>query len=221
MKVLVVGASRGIGFELALQYRAAGHEVTATARSQTALAELAANRCRAIALDVAQAASVSAFAEQIEDTSYDLAAFCAGVYGPRSGQLAAPTAAEFDEVMHTNVLGAMRVLPLIGARLAPAAVLAVLSSQMGSIGARSDSSGWLYRASKAALNSVLKDLSLALAGRAVCVALHPGWVRTAMGGAAAPLSVERSASDLRRLLGSLQASDNGSFLDREGRNIAW
>lgn len=221
MKVLIVGGSRGIGFELAHQYRAAGNEVSVTARSETALAELAGIGCRAIAVDVTLATSVDAFAREIQGASFDLAVFCAGVYGPRTGALAVPTAADFDAVMHTNVLGAMRILPLIGPLLRPAAVLAVLSSQMGSIGARGDSSGWLYRASKAALNSVLKDMSLALSPRAVCVALHPGWVRTAMGGATATLSVERSASDLRRLLGSLQASDNGSFLDHDGRSIAW
>jgi NAD(P)-dependent dehydrogenase (short-subunit alcohol dehydrogenase family) len=84
--------------------------------------------------------------------------------------------------MHTNVLAAMRLLPQLVDALAPGARLAVLSSRMGSIGLRNSPSGWLYRASKAALNSVLKDASLVLAGRATCVSLHPGWVRTDMGG---------------------------------------
>jgi NAD(P)-dependent dehydrogenase (short-subunit alcohol dehydrogenase family) len=86
--------------------------------------------------------------------------------------------------MHTNVLGAMRVLPQLVDALAPGARLAVLSSRMGSIGLRSATGGWLYRASKAALNSVLKDTSLVLAGPCHLRGLHPGWVRTDMGGAA-------------------------------------
>ena len=84
--------------------------------------------------------------------------------------------------MHANVLGAMRVIPQLADALAPGARLAVLSSRMGSIGSRNATVGWLYRASKAALNSVLKDVSLQFAGRATCVAFHPGWVQTDMGG---------------------------------------
>jgi NAD(P)-dependent dehydrogenase (short-subunit alcohol dehydrogenase family) len=92
---------------------------------------------------------------------------------------------------------------------------------MGSIGERAATSSWLYRASKAAANSVLKDLSLAWAGRAVCVAFHPGWVQTDMGGAGADLTVERSVADMRRVIAGLGAADNGRFLNHDGTPIAW
>ena len=82
-------------------------------------------------------------------------------------------------------------------------------------------SGWLYRASKAAANSVLKDLSLVLAGRALCVALHPGWVQTDMGGAQADLDVASSARDLRATLAGLTPADNGRFLNHDGQPLAW
>ncbi|MBN8510267.1 MAG: short chain dehydrogenase, partial [Burkholderiales bacterium] len=94
-------------------------------------------------------------------------------------------------------------------------------SRMGSIGARGSAAGWLYRASKAALNSVLKDASLVLAGRAVCVALHPGWVRTDMGGAGADLDVAASVAGLRRTLAALTPADNGGFFDHDGTPIPW
>jgi NAD(P)-dependent dehydrogenase (short-subunit alcohol dehydrogenase family) len=123
--------------------------------------------------------------------------------------------------MHTNVLGAMRLLPLVAGHLAPGARIGVLSTRMASIGTRSATSGWLYRASKAALNSLLKDTSIALAGRAICVAFHPGWVKTSMGGAQAPLEVTQSAGDLRRTLQALTAEDNGRFLNHDGQTIAW
>ena len=119
--------------------------------------------------------------------------------------------------MHTNVLGAMRVLPQVAEALAPGAALAVISSRMGSIALRAAPAGWLYRASKAALNSVLKDVSLVLAGRAVCVALHPGWVRTDMGGGGADLEVADSVAAMRRTLAALGAADNGRFLNFDGR----
>ncbi len=220
-RVIVVGASRGIGLEFVRQTLAEGAAVTATARSDEGLARLQALGATALRLDVADAASASGLAWAIDGAAFDLALVNAGVFGPRTPGLQTPTQAEFDAVMHTNVLGAMRVLPQLAEALAPGAVLAVVSSRMGSMGLRASPSGWLYRASKAALNSVLKDTSLALAGRATCVALHPGWVRTDMGGPGADLDVADSVAALRRTLASLTPADNGRYLDHDGTPLAW
>jgi len=220
-RVLIVGASRGIGLELVRQYREAGATVTATARSAEGLARIEALGARALPLDVSDAASCSGLAWPIDGEAFDAAWLVAGVYGPRSSGLQPPTQAEFDEVMHTNVLAAMRLLPQMAEALAPQGRLAVVSSRMGSIGLRSSPSGWLYRASKAALNSVLKDTSLALAGRAVCVTLHPGWVRTDMGGSSADLDVADSARQMRATVAALTAADNGRFLNHDGQALAW
>jgi NAD(P)-dependent dehydrogenase (short-subunit alcohol dehydrogenase family) len=221
MNVLVVGASRGIGLELVRQYRADGHGVTATARSEDGLARLRELGAATIRLDVTDLASASALAWPIDGANLDVAIYVAGVYGPRTSGLQTPTEADFDLVMHTNVLGAMRVLPQLAPVLAAGAKVAVLSSRMGSIGARASTTGWLYRASKAALNSVLKDVSLALAGRAVCVALHPGWVRTDLGGAGATLDVAQSVADLRRTIAALRPADNSGFFNHDGTPIPW
>jgi NAD(P)-dependent dehydrogenase (short-subunit alcohol dehydrogenase family) len=221
MKVLIVGASRGIGLEFVRQYRAAGDAVTATARDDAGLARLQAEGATALRLDVADAASVSGLAWQVDGENFDTVVLNAGVYGPRSSGLQPPTADEFDAVMHTNVLGVMRLLPQVAEVLAPGARLAVISSRMASMGQRASPSGWLYRASKAALNSVLKDTSLVLAGRAVCVAFHPGWVRTDMGGEGADLDVATSVADLRRTLAGLTPADNGGFFNHDGQPLAW
>jgi NAD(P)-dependent dehydrogenase (short-subunit alcohol dehydrogenase family) len=220
-RVLVVGASRGIGLALARQYRAAGAAVTVTARSDAALATLGALGARALRLDVADATGAAALAWPIDGETFDTVIVNAGVFGPRQGALAAPSQDEFDTVMRTNVLGAMRVLQQVAESLAPGAVVAVISSRMGSIGARASGSAWLYRASKAALNSVLRDAAFALQGRAVCVTLHPGWVRTDMGGADADLSPDDSAAAIRRLLAGLTPADHGRFLDHDGTPIPW
>lgn len=221
MKVLVVGASRGIGLEFVRQYRAAGDAVTATARSAEGLAALRALGAKAIELDVAKAESASRLGSQIAGESFDAVVVNAGVYGPGTSGLEPPAEAEFDQVMRTNVLGPMRVISQVADSLAPGAKLAVLSSIMGSIGLRESTSGWLYRASKAAVNSVMKDASIALKGRATCISFHPGWVKTDMGGSGADITVDDSVSGMRQVIAGLKASDNGRFFGYDGHELAW
>ncbi len=221
MDVLVLGASRGIGFELVRQGLAAGDRVVATARDDAGLARLAALGAKPLRLDVATAAGCAGLAWQIDGESFHQVWLVAGVYGPRSSALQTPTQDEFDSVMHTNVLAAMRLLPQLLDTLAPGGKVALLSSVMGSIGQRSNGGGWLYRASKAALNSVMKDASFALAGRATVVSLHPGWVQTDMGGADAALGVAQSVADLRATVAALTPADNGRFLNHDGQPLPW
>ena len=218
---LIIGAARGIGHEMARQYLADGWRVIATARSGEQCAALSAIGAQALLLDVTSADSIAAFGTQLAGEQLDVALLVPGLYGPRHDDV--PTEAEFDAVMHTNVLAAMRLLPLLGPLVAAArGTLAVLSSKMGSIGARTATNGSLYRASKAALNSVLVDASIALGPQgATCVAFHPGWVRTDMGGAGADLPVEDSVAGLRATLARLSAVDNGSFLNVDGTPIPW
>lgn len=220
--VLVLGASRGIGLEWVRQARAAGARVVATARDDAGLQRLRELGAVALKLDVSDAASVSGLAWQIDGDQFDEVAVVAGVFGPRTAHIRQlPTEAEFSQVMQTNVLGPMRVLPQILDALAPQAKLALLSSRMGSMGLRNSAGSSLYRASKAALNSYLKDVSLELAGRAICVSLHPGWVQTDMGGEQADIDVQTSVAGMRATLGRLSPADNGSFLNYDGQALAW
>ncbi len=219
--VLIVGASRGLGLEFVRQYRAEGARVTATARSDDGLAAVAALGAKPLKLDVADAASASGLAWMIDGEAFDTVFHVSGVYGPRSTGLEPPSEADFDAVMHTNVLGAMRVLAQVAEALAPGARIGVVSSRMGSIGLRTGTAGWTYRASKAAVNSVVKDASLALAGRALCVAFHPGWVRTEMGGSDADIDASESVAGMRRAIAALRPEDTGSFLNYDGTPLAW
>jgi len=220
-KALVIGASRGIGLEFVRQYRAAGAQVVATARSEEGLARLRELGASALRLDVADTASAAGLAWQIDGQQFDEVVIVAGVYGPRIAGLQTPNEADFDAVMHTNVLGPMRVLPQLGEALAPGARLAIISSRMGSIGLRSSGSGWLYRASKAAVNSVLKDASLLLQEQAICISLHPGWVRTEMGGEGADIDVATSVAGMRTVLATLKPAHNGGFFNYDGQALAW
>ncbi len=219
--ILIIGASRGIGLELARQYRAGGDAVTATARDATGAERLHALGARVLHLDVTDAASCAELVWPNGAASFDVAVVNAGVYGPRLGDFEPPALADFDQVMHTNVLGPMRVLPRLAPVLTPEARVVVITSRMGSMGLRTHGNGWLYRASKAAANSVLKDASLLLAGKAVCWAMHPGWVRTDMGGAGADLDVADSAAGIRRKIAGSTAADNGGFFDIDGSPLSW
>jgi NAD(P)-dependent dehydrogenase (short-subunit alcohol dehydrogenase family) len=219
--VCVIGASRGIGLALVEHYRALGCRVTATARDEAGLATLRAHGAQAISLDVTRPESAAGLAWQVDGAGFDLVVHNAGVYGPRAAAPQVPTREDFDLVMRSNVYGAMLVLPQLLDALAPGARVAVISSRMGSIGGRADASGWLYRASKAALNSVLEDIATTLQGKAVCVSLHPGWVQTAIGGPAAPLSAAESAQRLARLIAGLGPQDHGGFFDETGQRLPW
>lgn len=218
--ILVIGASRGIGLEFVRQYLADGAKVIATARDDAGLQRLKALGAKAIKLDVDDVSSVSGLGWQLEDEKIDVALYVAGVLA--GGNVGDPPSAEvFDQVMHTNVLAPMRVLPQLAEVLAPDARLVVLSSRMGSIGLRTNGNSWLYRASKSAVNSVVKDISFGLQGKAICVAMHPGWVKTDMGGAGADLDVTQSVADMRTTVASLRAEHNGTFINYDGQVLAW
>ena len=166
-------------------------------------------------------ASASGLAWQIDGYAFDQVALVAGVLGSRTTGLQTPTEAEFNTVMQTNVLGPMRVLPQLQEALAPGARLAIVSSRMGSISLRSNGQNWLYRASKAAVNSVMKDAALLMQGKALCVSLHPGWVRTEMGGAEADIDVQTSVAGMRKVMAELSPADHGGFINYDGERLTW
>jgi NAD(P)-dependent dehydrogenase (short-subunit alcohol dehydrogenase family) len=220
-QVLIIGASRGIGLALVRQHRESGDQVVATARDEESLQRLRALGATAIKLDVSDVASIAGLAWQLDGFQFNRVMYVAGLYGPRTIGLQPPSQADFDAVMHTNVLGPMRVLPQLLDALAPDARIGILSSRMGSMTLRANSAGWVYRASKAAANSVMKDMALALEGRALCVSLHPGWVKTDMGGQEADIDVDTSAASLRQVLDGLTAADNGAFFNYDGQPLPW
>ena len=218
---LIIGASRGIGHELVKQYLADGWRVIATARKADDCEALGALGAEPHQLDVTNVEACAGIGWKLDGEELNVAILNAGVYGPRHDGF--PLQTDFDTVMHTNVLAAMRLLPIIAPMVCAArGKLAVLSSKMGSLSERGSPSGSLYRASKAALNSVLIDTALAFGKQGVtCVAFHPGWVRTEMGGEGADISVEESAGGIRATLAALPASERAVYRNYDGSEIGW
>jgi NAD(P)-dependent dehydrogenase (short-subunit alcohol dehydrogenase family) len=221
--VLVIGATRGIGRELSRQYAADGERVIATYRRAPDAEALRALGARALPLDALDPDSIAALGQQLDGQPIDLALLVAGVYGPDTTDLSPPSREQFDEVMRTNVLAPMQLIAMLAQNLEAAqGKLAAISSRMGSIGLAADTHSWLYRASKAALNSAVKSASIRLGARGVvCMALSPGWVRTDMGGPSAPLDVRDSVAALRRVIAAANRSHNGRFLHYTGEQLEW
>jgi NAD(P)-dependent dehydrogenase (short-subunit alcohol dehydrogenase family) len=221
---LIVGASRGIGREFARQYAKAGWRVLATARGGESLEALQEIGAQPFQLDITRPEEIAALGGKLDGERLDIALIVAGVYGPRTEGVETVTAEDFEHVMITNVRGPMQLIPtLLPLVEAANGVLGVLSSRMGSITQTTGTTGWLYRASKAALNDALKITSLQTR-RATCIALHPGWVRTDMGGAQAAIDATHSVKGMREVIAEAAAARdvfNGRFFQYDGTELDW
>ncbi|WP_298213650.1 SDR family oxidoreductase [Acidovorax sp.] len=217
--VLILGASRGIGLELVRQYAEAGCHVIATVRDDAGRARVQALGADALTVDVANPASVSGLAWQLDGEKIDAAWYVAGVIR-RPNALTPPTQQDFDTVMHTNVLGAMQTIPQVAPLVADAGgVFVFISSSMAQIGSVPNGSSWLYRTSKAALNMAVAAAQHDYPG-ATLVTIDPGWVQTDMGGEGAPLTVEESVRGMRSTVAGLTPADKGRLLHHDGRRAA-
>lgn len=212
--ILILGASRGLGKALAQAYIEQGHRVIATVRKSEDMADVQALGARVLQIDLADPASVSGLAWQLDGESIDLALYVAGVWDGHTAGVP-PTQPQFDAVMHSNVLGFMQALPQIAPMVQEAGgVIGAFSSEM-SLLAQADESAWLYRVSKAALNMAVTSACQHWPGLTL-LALDPGWTQTDMGGAAAPVTVEQSVQGLMQALGKVRPEDRGSLLRYDG-----
>jgi NAD(P)-dependent dehydrogenase (short-subunit alcohol dehydrogenase family) len=221
--VLITGANRGLGLEYARQFAARGYEVIGTARTPAEADELAAVADRVEQLDVADAASVAALAERLDGVAIDILINNAGIFDRADVTL---DKVDFDIMERTfavNTLGPLRVTRALlpNLRSGQRKAIVSMSSQLGSI-ENSNGRWYAYRASKTALNQFNKILSVELGPDGfICTVLHPGWVRTDMGGPNATYSPQESVAGLVRVIEQLDAQDNGRFYDFQGNPVPW
>ena len=215
--ILILGASRGLGRALTEAYLGQGHRVIATVRKAEDMAAVQALGAKVLQIDLANPASVSGLAWQLDGECIDLALYVAGVWDGH-GAGVPPTQQQFDAVMHSNVLGFMQALPQIAPMVQEAGgVIAAFSSEM-SLLATADESAWLYRVSKAALNMAVASASQQWPG-VTLVALDPGWTQTEMGGPNAPVTLAQSAAGLMAVLEKVTPEDSGCLLRYDGERI--
>jgi NAD(P)-dependent dehydrogenase (short-subunit alcohol dehydrogenase family) len=221
--VLITGANRGIGLECARQFAARGYTVIGTARDPADAAELSVVADRVEPLEVTDAASVAALARRLQSVTIDILVNNAGMLDRTDVGIDTVDFAMMERTLAVNTLGPLRVTQALLPRLRAGKrrTIVNLSSELGSITECGDR-WYAYRASKAALNRITVTLSVELAPEGfVCVVLHPGWVRTDMGGAAATYSPEESAAGLIAVIEKLGPADNGRFYDFTGKPIPW
>jgi len=225
---LIVGANRGIGLGGGREVLGRGWSGVAPARPPDraealhALSGAHPGQVELMPLDMNDPAGIDVFAAALRGRTLDLVLVNAGVAGPAHRSAGAATAEEIGALMFTNAIAPIRLSRLLADRIRrDTGVLAFTSSAMGSV-SQNPGGHELYRASKAALNSLTRGLAHELGGRRLTVlTLHPGWVRTDMGGSDASLSPEHSVSGMMWIIDHATRRDTGKFFRWDGAEEPW
>ena len=223
---LIVGASRGIGLGLAGEHLDRGWSVTATVRTGSdeleALRERVAGRLTIETLDIREPAQASALATRLSGQTFDLLFLNAGMMAGRGLPLGEVSDDDIATLFLTNAISPIRVADTLLGCVAPGGMVAFMSSILGSVGSNDDGRAELYRASKAALNSLIRSFRARHARSDFTVlAVHPGVVRTAMGGPTAPLDIETSVRGVADVIAARWGQGGQAFVDYRNEVISW
>src|ERR1022692_3490359 len=224
---LIIGASRGLGYALSAEYLARGWQVTATVRGagRTGLHDLARSsdgRLVVETADITVPEEVAALHERLAQTTFDLLFVNAGVTNGPGETVADVSTDTFVRLMVTNALSPMRVVETLQDLVVPNGTIAVMSSGQGSV-ANNDKGGFeVYRASKSALNQLMRSFAARHAGDPhTLLLMAPGWVQTELGGPGAPLTVEESIPRVVDTIEKHSGEGGLQYLDYQGQTVRW
>ncbi len=225
MKALIIGASRGLGLGLTRQFLARDWQIVATRRGAApGLEEAARAHPKALRLeqvDIDHPAQISALVGRLAGETFDLLFVNAGVSSPPEVPLAKVADAEISRVLFTNAINPVRTAEALSGLVGPGGTIGFMTSVLGSI-AQCNGGYELYRVSKTALNMAVMCFGAQAAhkGRTILL-LHPGWVRTDMGGPQAPLDIETSTKGLAETITRHHGKGGIAYLDYQGETIPW
>jgi NAD(P)-dependent dehydrogenase (short-subunit alcohol dehydrogenase family) len=226
-RVLLIGASRGLGLALAREWAQSGRHVVATVRGsgRTPLHDLAdayAGRIEIETVDVTEPAQIAALHDRLADRMFDLLFVNAGVANRPEGTVAQTSTEDFVKVMVTNALSPLRVIEALQDLVEPSGTIGVMSSGQGSVANNERGGHEVYRGSKAALNTFMRSYAARHSGEPrALVLMAPGWVRTDLGGPDARLTIDESIPNVVKTLDALQDKPGLHYVDYLGRTVAW
>ena len=224
---MVVGASRGLGLGLVRELAGRGWGVTGTERAARPSAELHAlakdsdGRVKIETADVTSAEDIARLARALDGRSLDVLFVNAGMLDSRTTPISQVTDDVWAQVMDTNALAPMRVIAAIEGHLARDATIAVMSSGLASIANNTAGGYEAYRASKAALNMMMRSYAVRAGGKRTILCVAPGWVRTDMGGSDAALDIETSVKGMVDMIERRRGRGGVAFVDYRDVELPW
>ena len=228
-RILITGANRGLGLEFVERYLESGDDVIATYRNEESSFDLINMRdersnLKLLHLDVSSNKSLNSFAENLGDSPIDIFINNAGVYGPRNSSFENVDEENWIPAIKVNAIAPLLLTQLIikNIRAGTDKKLIYITSKMGSIDDNKGGGAYVYRSSKTALNAVVKSLSVDLKNENIAVALiHPGWVKTDMGGPNALIERDTSVRGMTEVISNLDITSTGNFYNYDGSIIPW
>ncbi|MGE3973532.1 MAG: SDR family oxidoreductase [Bdellovibrionales bacterium] len=224
-KVLITGAGRGIGLALTKEFVAKGYQVIGTYRDASSAKELLqlsdSSSVIAVTADLTDESTFGPLKEQLKNLkSIDILINNAGVIGEKASSILELDLEGVREVLDVNTLGPMRMSQLVIPFMNKSGIVAQITSQMGSISDNKSGGYYDYRMSKAALNMFNMCLSKEFTSL-TCLTLHPGWVKTDMGGAGATVTTKDCAAGLFQVITSATSKQTGEFYNFKGEHLPW
>ena len=228
LTVLITGANRGLGLEFCKQYLNENCSVIACCREPRIASELNKlqqehpQKLSVEKLDISDLQQHQDLLNRLSGTHINILINNAGVYGPKSLSLDELDAEEWQKVLLVNTIAPVLLTRNLQALFSPESKVAFVSSKMGSIGDNSSGGSYMYRTSKAALNAAVRSLAHDWADLPVYIALlHPGWVKTDMGGPNALITPEESIKGMKAVIDGIDQDDSGDFINYDGTPIPW